>query len=117
MEFTEGLRLVRRRAEAMAAVTGGGMLAVLGLGWDGLRPLLDPERHRDVSPAVVNGPRRLVVGGPVPQLRDLADILTTSRVCEARPLRVSGAFPTTARCGHCWTCPSRASARSAVAPR
>ncbi|MGW1810657.1 ACP S-malonyltransferase [Streptomyces sp. NPDC002078] len=74
MEFTGGLRLVRRRAEAMAAF-------------------------------------------PVPQLRDFADILTTSRVCEARPLRVSGAFRTTARCGHCWTCPSRASAGSAVAPR
>ncbi|MFE8945301.1 ACP S-malonyltransferase [Streptomyces sp. NPDC007856] len=94
MEFTEGPRLVRRRAEAMAAVTGGGMLAVLGLGWDGLRALLDPERHRDVTLAVVNGPRQLVVGGPVPQLRGLAGTLTTSRVCGARPLRVSGAFHT-----------------------
>ncbi|OKI02258.1 hypothetical protein A6A06_14465 [Streptomyces sp. CB02923] len=94
MEFTDGLRLVLRRAEAMAVVTGGGMLAVRGLGWDGLRPLLDPVRHRDVSLAVVNGPRQLVLGGPGPQLRDLAGELTASGLCRVLPLRVSGAFHT-----------------------
>ncbi|MFF5302441.1 ACP S-malonyltransferase [Streptomyces sp. NPDC013161] len=94
MDFADGLRLVRRRAEAMAAVTGSGMLAVLGLGWDRLGPLLDPERHGDVSLAVTNGPRQLVVGGPTPQLRSLATELTDRRICEARPLRVSGAFHT-----------------------
>ncbi|MGB8195259.1 MAG: ACP S-malonyltransferase, partial [Chitinophagaceae bacterium] len=62
-DFETGLQLVKKRGELMAAASGGGMAAVLGLSAAQLRKKLDEEGHTGIDIANYNTPTQSVVAG------------------------------------------------------
>jgi trans-AT polyketide synthase/acyltransferase/oxidoreductase domain-containing protein len=89
--FEEGLRLVRRRAELMAAARSGKMGVVVGLGLDEIKAILLAEGIDDVEVANHNSHRQIVLAGPaesVPRLKPLVERAGATWF----PLNVSGAF-------------------------
>lgn len=80
------LRLVVARSRAMGRAPTGGMLAVAA-GEDDIADVLD----EDVCLAVVNGPRQVVLSGPLSAL-DRARERLAARGAAGRMLRTSGAF-------------------------
>lgn len=90
-DFQTGLRLVKKRAELMAAATDGGMTAVVGLSEGELLELLRAEGIESVDVAGFNTDTQLVVAGPVPELRVAHKALGRQGV-RFVPLRVGGAF-------------------------
>lgn len=96
LEFTEGLRLTRRRGELMAEIgarTGGVMAAVLGLA---------PERVEEacraageagvVEVANFNSPVQTVISGEEPAVRQAMEILKEAGAQRIVPLPVSAPF-------------------------
>ncbi|SCK31530.1 trans-AT polyketide synthase, acyltransferase and oxidoreductase domain-containing protein [Streptomyces sp. WMMB 714] len=90
--FSEGLRLVAARAEAMAAVTGGGLSVVVGLKETLLRFLLHRSGFGSVHLANLNSPDQLVLAGPRDDLEMMELILEDAGARMARRLPVSGPF-------------------------
>ncbi|MFC4496478.1 ACP S-malonyltransferase [Streptomyces ovatisporus] len=90
--FAEGLRLVAARAEAMAAVTGGGLSVVIGLKETLLRFLLHRSGFESVHLANLNTPDQLVLAGPRDDLEMMELILEDAGARTARRLPVSGPF-------------------------
>ncbi|MFB9572449.1 ACP S-malonyltransferase [Streptomyces yanii] len=74
-DFETGLRLVRRRGEVMDGVTGGGMLAVLGLDSERVGRTLAARGFDDVDLVNLNGPEQLVLSGPAARVRELRPVL------------------------------------------
>ncbi|MET8896977.1 ACP S-malonyltransferase [Streptomyces albogriseolus] len=89
--FTDGLRLVAARAEAMAR-TGGGMSAVIGLPETRLRFLLLRAGFGSLDLANLNTPGQIVLAGPVEDLEEAAPILEDAGARAVRRLAVSGPF-------------------------
>ncbi|MFI9567444.1 acyltransferase domain-containing protein [Streptomyces rishiriensis] len=75
LDFETGLRLVVARAEIMSRVSGGGMLAVVGLGVDRLREVMRREGADDIDVANHNSPVQTVLSGPEESVRALAPVL------------------------------------------
>lgn len=63
-DFETGLRLVQKRGALMAAASGGGMAAVLGLDADTLRKKLNEGGYTAIDVANYNSPSQIVVAGP-----------------------------------------------------
>lgn len=89
--FEDGLRLVKRRGELMAAAKGGGMAAVIGLGELEVRDLLVKSGLVSVDVANLNSPTQFAISGPK------AEIEAAQKVFEEAGgvyhlLRVGGAF-------------------------
>jgi len=63
-DFATGLRLVKQRGALMAAASGGGMAAVLGLNTDQLIRKLEDGGYTDIDIANYNSPNQVVVSGP-----------------------------------------------------
>jgi len=89
--FGEGLRLVQKRGELMAALRGGGMLAVVGPGREEIAAVLSEAGIASVDAANLNTPRQTVLSGPEPDLRRLGEIFQ-ARGARAVPLNVRTAF-------------------------
>jgi [acyl-carrier-protein] S-malonyltransferase len=96
LDFESGLRLVRRRGQAMQAAslaTPSGMISVLGLD----EPAVD-ELCRRVAPAArlwkanLLGPGNIVVSGEKPALEQVPAIATELGAMKVLPLAVAGAF-------------------------
>jgi [acyl-carrier-protein] S-malonyltransferase len=96
MDFESGLKLVRRRGQAMQAASvanPSGMTSVLGLD----EPAVD-ELCRRVAPAGrlwkanLLGPRNIVVSGDKPALEQVAAVATELGAMKVVPLAVAGAF-------------------------
>lgn len=93
LEFAAGVRIVRRRGEAMLAAaerSPGGMVAVIGLAdevVDGLCAGLD-----GVWPANYNAPGQVVVSGTPDGLAALGERAAAAGAKRVIPLAVSGAF-------------------------
>ncbi len=96
LDFEAGLRLVRRRGQAMqaaAVATPSGMTSVLGLD----EPAVD-ELCRRVAPtgrlwkANLLGPGNIVVSGEKPALDQVAAVATELGAMKVVPLKVAGAF-------------------------
>lgn len=96
MDFESGLKIVRKRGEAMQAAalaTSSGMTSVLGLD----EPTVD-ELCRRVAPlgrlwkANLLGPGNIVVSGETPALEQLGPIATELGAMKVVPLKVAGAF-------------------------
>ncbi|GAA0893939.1 ACP S-malonyltransferase [Fulvivirga kasyanovii] len=91
-DFETGLRLVKKRAEIMAQIEGGGMAAVIGLGMDTIKRILEDFQFDAIDIANYNSADQVVISG----LKQ--DILKAQKVFEANgaklyfPLNVSGAF-------------------------
>jgi len=63
-DFETGLRLVQKRGALMAAASGGGMAAVLGLNVATLIQKLEDNRYTDIDVANYNTPTQTVIAGP-----------------------------------------------------
>jgi [acyl-carrier-protein] S-malonyltransferase len=99
LAFEDGLRLVRRRAEAMAeagANAPGGMSAILGLNDDVVHELVSEARARDhqVWVANYNSPGQVVVAGTDTGLAALQELAQGRRAKRVVPLAVSVACHT-----------------------
>jgi malonyl CoA-acyl carrier protein transacylase len=90
-DFQTGLQLVRRRGELMAAVSGGGMAAVIGMSADAVLELLNNFAFDRVECANFNSPTQTVISGPA---EDVAAVSVLFKEAKAMviPLKVSGAF-------------------------
>jgi trans-AT polyketide synthase/acyltransferase/oxidoreductase domain-containing protein len=62
-DFETGLKLVKKRGELMAAASGGGMAAVLGLNKEELRNKLDEGNYDKIDIANYNTPKQIVIAG------------------------------------------------------
>ncbi|WP_333739520.1 acyltransferase domain-containing protein [Streptomyces sp. IBSBF 2806] len=75
LDFETGLRLVMARAEIMSRASGGGMLAVVGLGVGRLREIMRREGADGIDVANHNSPVQTVLSGPEESVRALAPVL------------------------------------------
>ncbi|MCX4743990.1 ACP S-malonyltransferase [Kitasatospora sp. NBC_01287] len=88
----DGLRLVKRRAELMAEVRGGGMAAVVGLGPDAVAEVIDRHGLWDLDIANLNAPTQVVVSGPREVVEGAGPAFEAAGARVYQPLRVSAAF-------------------------
>lgn len=75
LDFDTGVRLVQRRGSIMAGVTGGAMLAVLGMTAERVLEVLESRGYPDVDLANRNGPAQNVLSGPEESVRALSTVL------------------------------------------
>ncbi|HBV98901.1 MAG: malonyl CoA-acyl carrier protein transacylase [Peptococcaceae bacterium BICA1-7] len=90
-DFETGLKLVKKRAELMSRVSGGGMAAVIGLSGERVEEILKNYGEKRVEIANYNAPHQIVLAG---SLDDISRIGSLFEKEGARyfPLNVSGAF-------------------------
>jgi [acyl-carrier-protein] S-malonyltransferase len=94
LELIDGLELVRRRAEAMAGISGGAMLAVVGLPRERIESLLLSEGVAAVYLANSNSDRQFVVAGDRAGVRAFGKAAAKDGATKVTPLSVSGPFHT-----------------------
>ncbi len=96
LTFEDGLRLIRRRGEAMAGAgteRPGAMAAVLGLGADQIRAVLEAVgRPRDLAAANYNAPGQVVLSGTPEALALGTEEAKRAGAKKIVPLTVSAAF-------------------------
>lgn len=98
LDFAEGLRLVRLRAQLMEQARAGhpegagGMLAVLGLEEEQVEALCQEVAQGVVEPATYNGPGQVVVAGEPGALEAFAQRARAAGARRLVPLKVSGPF-------------------------
>jgi [acyl-carrier-protein] S-malonyltransferase len=90
----DGLRLVRDRALAMSRITGGGMIAVVGLPPQRVETVLRTAGIAQVYVANRNSDRQVAVAGETGPLGLAARVLKGAGAAQVLPLRVSGPFHT-----------------------
>jgi len=93
MDFATGLRIVKKRAELMSAVRGGGLAAVIGLELNEVKERVIASGLPSIEIANFNSPTQIVVGAPIETLQQF---VTYNQGQSGRivMLRVSGAFHT-----------------------
>ncbi|MFG2082103.1 ACP S-malonyltransferase [Micromonospora tulbaghiae] len=91
-DFDTGLRLVHERGRLMGEVTGGGMMAIIGLPMEQLAAELAEDALRVLDVANHNEPAQVVISGPQPALRVAADRLAGRAGVRCVPLNVSAPF-------------------------
>ncbi|MEU4028265.1 ACP S-malonyltransferase [Streptomyces anulatus] len=89
-DFRTGLEIVAKRAELMADAGPGAMSAVIGLGEDRVRALLDSS-GLPIDIANLNAPDQIVVSGPREAVGEVPALMS-GQAQTVVPLRVSGAF-------------------------
>lgn len=92
VSFGDGLRLVAKRGEIMAKVSGGGMAAVIGLEPETIREALAAAGAEKVDLANFNSPGQTVLSGPATAIEPLGPVLKEAGAKLFVPLKVSGAF-------------------------
>ncbi|MEQ7053652.1 ACP S-malonyltransferase [Paenibacillaceae sp. P-4] len=93
IDFATGLRLVKKRGELMSQVSGGGMLAVIGLNADQVEAVIKENRLYSIEISNYNADSQIVVGGPQGEIeRALPLFEARAKMCIR--LKVSGAFHT-----------------------
>jgi len=91
-DFTDGLRLVRRRGELMSRATGGGMAAVIGLREPTVRELLAANGLHEIDLANYNAPEQLILSGSRESIERAQPVFVAGGARAFIPLKVSGAF-------------------------
>ena len=98
MDFESGLKLVRRRGQAMqeaSEATPSGMVSVLGLERPKLEALCQQARGSDILEiANLLCPSNIVVSGSREACERLAELATAAGAMKTIPLAVAGAFHT-----------------------
>lgn len=99
LSFEDGLRLVKRRGEAMQAcadAVASGMASVLGLDLDALAAVCEESRGEDeiLQPANLLCPGNIAVSGHSSALARLEPIALAAGAMKVIPLSVAGAFHT-----------------------
>jgi [acyl-carrier-protein] S-malonyltransferase len=98
LSFEDALSVVNERAKAMqdaAEIAPGGMAAVLGLGVDAVRAVVERARAtsgRRIQLANFNSPTQIVVSGDLDQVQDVAEAMLEAGAKRVIPLNVSGAW-------------------------
>jgi [acyl-carrier-protein] S-malonyltransferase len=100
LEFSDGLRLVRKRGELMRDVSlnqniQGGMSAILGLEADEARAVCDAVRAEGaglVTVANYNGAGQVVISGELAAVQRAGEVARDRGAKRVIPLAVSGAF-------------------------
>ncbi len=80
-DFETGLRLVQKRGQVMAEVSGGGMAVLLGISTEEVMKLLQDNGFESIDLANFNSPSQIVVSGPA------ADISRLECLCDARGVK------------------------------
>lgn len=95
LSFEDGLRLVARRGELMAAAgqkKPGSMAAVIGLSVERIADVLKTVTSGVVVPANQNAPEQTVISGEIDAVNEACDKLKEAGAKRAIVLPVSGAF-------------------------
>jgi len=96
LDFSEGLRIVQKRAELMEAAYPqgeGGMLAILGLEPEKVKEICDQASTQGVvTPANFNSPEQVVVSGERKALEIVTVLARKKGAKRVIPLQVSGPF-------------------------
>jgi len=99
ISFEDGLRLVKRRGEAMQAAADaseGSMVSILGLDEDKVRQLCDEARDGELlEPVNFNCPGQIVVSGALGACERAERLAEKHGAIKAVRLEVAGAFHTT----------------------
>ena len=99
ISFEDGLRLVRKRGEAMQAAadaTEGTMVSIIGLDEDKVRQLCDEARQGELlEPVNFNCPGQIVVSGSLGACGRAETLAPKYGAAKAVRLEVAGAFHTT----------------------
>lgn len=99
ISFEDGLRLVRKRGEAMQAAadaTQGTMVSVIGLDEDKVRQLCDEARQDElIEPVNFNCPGQIVVSGSLGACERAVELAAKYGAAKAVRLEVAGGFHTT----------------------
>ena len=90
-DFETGLRLVKRRGELMARISGGGMAAVVGIDEATTRRILKDNHLDDIDVANFNAPGQLIISGLRETITGAKPIFEAAGARFAQ-LQVSGAF-------------------------
>ncbi|MGB3465959.1 MAG: ACP S-malonyltransferase [Cyclobacteriaceae bacterium] len=90
-DFETGLKLVQKRGELMAAASGGGMAAIIGLSVDDLTKMLSDAGYDKIDIANYNTPSQIVVAGQSEDIKNVVQYLKDQKV-RAIPLAVSAPF-------------------------
>jgi len=90
-DFETGLRLVEKRGKLMAAASGGGMTAVMGLSASHLLAAFEQDGVEGIDLAGFNTDSQLVIAGTADTLHAAHESLK-ARGIRFAPLRVSGPF-------------------------
>ncbi|HSW02090.1 MAG TPA: ACP S-malonyltransferase [Sedimentisphaerales bacterium] len=103
VSFEDGLRLVRKRGEAMQAAadaTQGTMVSLIGLDEDKVRRLCDEARQGDLlEPVNFNCPGQIVVSGSLGACARALELAPTHGAAKAVRLEVAGGFHTSLMAG------------------
>ncbi|MEM0910633.1 MAG: ACP S-malonyltransferase [Pseudomonadota bacterium] len=95
LDFSDGLRLVKKRGELMSQAKGGGMAAVVGVSLPEFIELIESSPFMGIEIANINAPDQIVIGGGKASMGAFSKYLNqidfTGRFI---PLNVSGAFHT-----------------------
>ncbi|MEN6332706.1 MAG: ACP S-malonyltransferase [Phycisphaerales bacterium] len=98
ISFEDGLRLVRKRGEAMQAAadaTRGTMVSVIGLDEDKVRQLCDEARQGELlEPVNFNCPGQIVVSGSIGACGRAVELAPKHGAAKAVQLEVAGGFHT-----------------------
>lgn len=90
-DFATGVRLVQKRGELMAAASGGGMAAVIGLSAEELEKILQEEGLSKVDIANYNTPTQIVIAGQSEDVKTAIQRLSDRKI-RVVPLAVSAPF-------------------------
>lgn len=90
-DFETGLRLVQKRGALMAAASGGGMAAVLGLSAVEVQQKLKEENYYDIDVANYNTPTQIVLSGKKVGIDKVIKDFTAQGI-RIVPLNVSAPF-------------------------
>jgi len=91
-DFATGVRLVRERGRLMAAASGGGMAAAIGIDEEPLRRALARGDFAGIDVANHNAPDQIILSGPRQLIESARDVVLAAGARAYVPLRVSGAF-------------------------
>lgn len=91
-DFDTGLRLVQKRGELMSRMSGGGMLAIVGLTESSVRKILQDNGMDSIDIANLNAPKQIVLAGPKEDIPAAQAVFEREGAELVMPLRVSGAF-------------------------
>ncbi|MBT3275842.1 MAG: ACP S-malonyltransferase [Spirochaetales bacterium] len=91
-DFETGVRLVQKRGELMGKAKGGGMAAVIGLGPDKVREILDASGIDTIDVANFNSPKQVILSGLTDDLEKAAAPFTDGGARRFLLLKVSAAF-------------------------
>ena len=90
-DFATGVRLVQKRGELMAAASGGGMAAVIGLSAEELENFLKEEGLSKVDIANYNTPTQIVIAGRSEDVKSAVQKISDHNI-RVVPLAVSAPF-------------------------